>query len=88
TVYSGGSQTLTANRNLTNEYGTLLAERGATIKVNNGQLVNASGTIDAGNGDLWLSGEQIINKRAVFEFELSKGEQHQIPPKIMIRTEF
>ncbi|MER0497576.1 hemagglutinin repeat-containing protein [Aeromonas hydrophila] len=88
TVYSGGSQMLTANSNLTNEYGTLLAERGATIKVNNGQLVNASGTIDAGNGDLWLSGEQIINKRAVFEFELSKGEQHQIPPKIMIRTEF
>ncbi|WP_429068294.1 filamentous hemagglutinin N-terminal domain-containing protein [Aeromonas bestiarum] len=68
TVYSGGSQSLTANSNLTNEYGTLLAERGATIKVNNGQLVNASGTIDGGNGDLYLSSNELINKKQAFSF--------------------
>ncbi|MGR1252350.1 two-partner secretion domain-containing protein [Aeromonas veronii] len=61
TVYSGGSQTLTANSNLTNEYGTLLAERGATIKVNNGQLVNASGTIDGGYGVLDITALTINN---------------------------
>ncbi|WP_421143220.1 hemagglutinin repeat-containing protein [Aeromonas dhakensis] len=63
TVYSGGSQTLTANSNLTNEYGTLLAERGATIKVDDGQIINISGTVDGGNGTLFLSSSELINKR-------------------------
>ncbi|WP_421171421.1 filamentous hemagglutinin N-terminal domain-containing protein [Aeromonas dhakensis] len=80
TVYSGGSQTLTANSNLTNEYGTLLAERGATIKVNNGQLVNASGTIDAGSGDLWLSAQDVINKRAVFDVVTTQESSSQPLP--------
>ncbi|MGL6559286.1 DUF637 domain-containing protein [Aeromonas dhakensis] len=79
TVYSGGSQTLTANSNLTNEYGTLLAERGATIKVNNGQLVNASGTIDAGNGDLYLSSNELINKKQAFSFHKEKNNVIQGP---------
>ncbi|PJG59882.1 DUF637 domain-containing protein [Aeromonas cavernicola] len=66
TLYSGGHLSLTANSNLTNQYGTLLAEQGAALKVNNGQLINASGTIDAGNGDLTLSAQQVINKKAVW----------------------
>ncbi|HHQ4931036.1 TPA: hemagglutinin repeat-containing protein [Aeromonas hydrophila] len=88
TVYSGGSQTLTANSNLTNEYGTLLAERGATIKVNNGQLVNASGTIDGGNGDLLFSAQGIINKRAVFELTTTKevGAQ-QVPLDMYLKSD-
>lgn len=80
TVYSGGSQTLTANSNLTNEYGTLLAERGATIRVNNGQLINASGTIDGGSGSLLLSAQDIINKRAVFELTTTKETSAQQVP--------
>ncbi|MBL0638948.1 hemagglutinin repeat-containing protein [Aeromonas veronii] len=68
TVYSGGSQTLTANSNLTNEYGTLLAERGATINVNNGQLINASGTIDGGKGSLILLANTVVSKRLVNDF--------------------
>ncbi|MGY3962387.1 hemagglutinin repeat-containing protein [Aeromonas veronii] len=65
TVYSGGSQALTANSNLTNEYGTLLAERGAKINVNNGQLINASGTIDGGRGSLILLANTVVSKRLV-----------------------
>lgn len=84
TVYSGGSQTLTANSNLTNEYGTLLAERGATIKVNNGQLVNASGTIDVGSGDLWLGASTIVNKKAVFEYQ--SGNKEKIPMPVDQQT--
>lgn len=72
TVYSGGSQTLTANSSMTNEYGTLLAERGATIKVNNGQLVNASGTIDGGYADLHITATELINKKAIFEVSYEK----------------
>ncbi|HHW4402634.1 TPA: hemagglutinin repeat-containing protein [Aeromonas hydrophila] len=72
TVYSGGSQTLTANSNLTNEYGTLLAERGATIRVNNGQLVNSSGTIDGGYSDLHITATELINKKAIFEMSYDK----------------
>ncbi|MFQ2268429.1 hemagglutinin repeat-containing protein [Aeromonas hydrophila] len=79
TVYSGGSQTLTANSNLTNEYGTLLAERGATIKVNNGQIINSSGTIDGGRGDLLLSAQNIINKRAVFELKQEQSSSASTP---------
>ncbi|KHA57691.1 hypothetical protein NM74_04970, partial [Aeromonas hydrophila] len=79
TVYSGGSQMLTANSNLTNEYGTLLAERGATIKVNNGQIINASGTIDGGRGDLLLSAQNIINKRAVFELKQEQSSSASTP---------
>ncbi|MFQ2156962.1 hemagglutinin repeat-containing protein [Aeromonas hydrophila] len=75
TVYSGGSQTLTANSNLTNEYGTLLAERGATIKVNNGQLVNASGIIDGGSGDIKISALELTNKKAVFEYLSGENER-------------
>ena len=66
TFYSGGNLSLTANNNLTNQYGTLLAERGASLKVNQGQLINASGTIDAGSGDLWLSAQDIVNISALF----------------------
>ncbi|MBQ4680074.1 filamentous hemagglutinin N-terminal domain-containing protein [Aeromonas dhakensis] len=83
TVYSGGSQTLTANSNLTNEYGTLLAERGATIKVNNGQLVNSSGTIDAGSGDLFISAREIVNQRAKFVVN-NMGDEDFIPPQMKI----
>ncbi|WP_205756355.1 DUF637 domain-containing protein [Aeromonas veronii] len=79
TVYSGGSQALTANSNLTNEYGTLLAERGATIKVNNGQLVNASGTIDGGQGDLYLSANALINKKQAFSFHKESNDIIQGP---------
>ncbi|WAF77969.1 hemagglutinin repeat-containing protein [Aeromonas dhakensis] len=79
TVYSGGSQTLTANSNLTNEYGTLLAERGATIKVNNGQLVNASGTIDGGSSSLYLYANEILNKKSVFEYELGGDTKVDMP---------
>ena len=79
TVYSGGSQSLTANSNLTNEYGTLLAERGATIRVNNGQLINSSGTIDGGRGDLLLSAQDIINKRAVFELKQEQSSSASTP---------
>ncbi|MFQ2204734.1 hemagglutinin repeat-containing protein [Aeromonas hydrophila] len=63
TVYSGGSQTLTANSNLTNEYGTILAGQGAALRVVNGQLVNASGVIDSGFGDLNIFSDAVINKR-------------------------
>ncbi len=81
TVYSGGSQTLIANSNLTNEYGTLLAERGATIKVNNGQLVNASGTIDAGNGNLYIHARTVSNIKAVFTTTFNEKPSNQrIPP--------
>ncbi|ELB2792858.1 filamentous hemagglutinin N-terminal domain-containing protein [Aeromonas hydrophila] len=83
TVYSGGSQTLTANSNLTNEYGTLLAERGATIKVNNGQLVNASGTIDGGSGDLFINARDVINKRVVFDVVSTQESNNQTLPTSM-----
>ncbi len=85
TVYSGGSQTLTANSNLTNEYGTLLAERGATIKVNNGQLVNASGTIDVGSNELHMSASEIINRRAVFIVD-SGGDDSLVPTSIKVKS--
>ncbi|MCS3770387.1 filamentous hemagglutinin [Aeromonas hydrophila] len=80
TFYSGGNLSLTASSNLTNQYGTLLAERGASLKVNNGQLINASGTIDAGNGDLWLSAQDIINKRAVFDVVTTQESSSQPLP--------
>ncbi|WP_440894430.1 two-partner secretion domain-containing protein [Aeromonas dhakensis] len=80
TVYSGGSQTLTANSSLTNEYGTLLAERGATIKVNNGQLVNASGSIDGGSGDLRIYALDIFNQRA--ELKINPGIETNIGKNI------
>ncbi|MGL6334149.1 two-partner secretion domain-containing protein [Aeromonas jandaei] len=79
TVYSGGSQTLNANSSMTNEYGTLLAERGATIRVNNGQLVNASGTIDGGQGDLYLSANALINKKQAFSFHKESNDIIQGP---------
>ncbi|MFB3240895.1 DUF637 domain-containing protein [Aeromonas salmonicida] len=78
TVYSGGSQTLTANSNVTNEYGTLLAERGATIKVNNGQLINASGTIDGGSSELYLFANDIINKRSVLEVTSTQESNNNV----------
>ncbi|WP_421154204.1 hypothetical protein, partial [Aeromonas dhakensis] len=86
TVYSGGSQTLMANSNLTNEYGTLLAERGATIKVNNGQLVNASGTIDGGNGNLLFSAQGVINKKAKFEVsdQSKKYDGLKFPARLLL----
>ncbi|WGY31135.1 hemagglutinin repeat-containing protein [Aeromonas hydrophila] len=84
TVYSGGSQALTANSNLTNEYGTLLAERGATIKVNNGQLVNASGTIDGGNGDLFINARDIVNKKQVLEYSIIDDGSKKIPTSLML----
>ncbi|WP_323066148.1 filamentous hemagglutinin N-terminal domain-containing protein [Aeromonas jandaei] len=79
TFYSGGNLSLTANSNLTNQYGTLLAERGASLKVNQGQLINASGTIDAGSGDLWLSAQDVINKRAVFELKQEQSSSASAP---------
>ncbi|OFC48016.1 two-partner secretion domain-containing protein [Aeromonas hydrophila] len=84
TVYSGGSQTLTANSNLTNEYGTLLAERGATIKVNNGQLVNASGTIDGGSGSLSLIADSIENRKAIFISKESTETDKNIPLELLM----
>ncbi|MFM5874256.1 filamentous hemagglutinin N-terminal domain-containing protein [Aeromonas veronii] len=80
TFYSGGNLSLTANNNLTNQYGTLLAERGASLKVNQGQLINASGTIDAGSGDLWLSAQDVINKRAVFDVVTTQESSNQQLP--------
>ncbi|MDH0349142.1 hypothetical protein, partial [Aeromonas dhakensis] len=62
-VYSGGSQTLTANSSMTNECGTILAGQGAALRVDNGQLVNASGVIDSGFGDLNIFSDAVINKR-------------------------
>ncbi len=79
TFYSGGNLSLTANNNLTNQYGTLLAERGASLKVNQGQLINASGTIDAGSGDLWLSAQDVINKRAIFELKQEQSSSASAP---------
>lgn len=79
TVYSGGSQSLTANSNLTNEYGTLLAERGATIKVSNGQLLNSSGIIDSGVGSLFLIASKVINKRHVFIIKNTDAKTSSIP---------
>ncbi|MGU5653851.1 two-partner secretion domain-containing protein [Aeromonas allosaccharophila] len=84
TVYSSGSQTLTANSNLTNEYGTLLAERGATIRVNNGQLVNASGTIDGGGSDLFISAHEVVNKKQVLEYFFVNGGSKRIPTRLML----
>ncbi|WP_429069259.1 DUF637 domain-containing protein [Aeromonas dhakensis] len=84
TVYSGGSQMLTANSNLTNEYGTLLAERGATIKVNNGQLVNASGTIDGGGGSLSLIADSIENRKARFISKESTETDKNIPLELLM----
>lgn len=84
TVYSGGSQTLTANSNLTNEYGTLLAERGASLKVNQGQLINASGTIDAGSGDLFINAREIINKKQVLEYTSINDGSKKIPTSLML----
>ncbi|POG23958.1 hypothetical protein C2855_07595 [Aeromonas bestiarum] len=63
TVYSGGSQAITANSSITNEYGTILAGQGAALRVDNGQLVNASGVIDSGFGDLNIFSDAVINKR-------------------------
>ncbi|MFQ2049212.1 DUF637 domain-containing protein [Aeromonas veronii] len=80
TFYSGGNLSLTANNNLTNQYGTLLAERGASLKVNQGLLINASGTIDAGSGDLWLSAQDIVNKRAVFDVVTTQESSNQQLP--------
>ncbi|WP_339012862.1 DUF637 domain-containing protein [Aeromonas popoffii] len=80
TFYSGGHLSLTANSNLTNQYGTLLAEQGAALKVNQGQLINASGTIDAGNGELWLSARDVINKRAVFDISTTRESSNQQLP--------
>ncbi|MEL1219992.1 filamentous hemagglutinin N-terminal domain-containing protein, partial [Aeromonas hydrophila] len=85
TVYSGGSQTLIANSNLTNEYGTLLAERGATIKVNNGQLVNASGTVDAGSGDLNIYSPEVVNKRKILNVN-EEGTGVIIPTSILVEA--
>ncbi|WP_238157656.1 hemagglutinin repeat-containing protein [Aeromonas salmonicida] len=84
TVYSGGSQALTANSNLTNEYGTLLAERGANIKVNNGQLINASGIIDGGGSDLFISAHEIVNKKQVLEYSIINGDSKRIPTSLML----
>ncbi|WP_323943209.1 hypothetical protein, partial [Aeromonas hydrophila] len=70
--------------NLTNEYGTLLAERGATIKVNNGQLVNASGTIDGGNGDLFINARDIVNKKQVLEYSIIDDGSKKIPTSLML----
>lgn len=63
TVYSGGGQAITANSSITNEYGTILAGQGAALRVDNGQLVNASGVIDSGFGDLNIFSDAVINKR-------------------------
>lgn len=86
TVYSGGSQALTANSNLTNEYGTLLAERGTTIKVNNGQLVNASGTIDGGDRSLYIQAASVINKKAKFEVsnQSKKYDGLKFPTRLLL----
>ncbi|MDO2434823.1 hemagglutinin repeat-containing protein [Aeromonas veronii] len=84
TVYSGGSQAFTANSNLTNEYGTLLAEQGATINVNNGQLVNASGTIDGGGGSLSLIADSIENRKARFISKESTETDRNIPLELLM----
>ncbi|MFM5697114.1 hemagglutinin repeat-containing protein [Aeromonas veronii] len=86
TVYSGGSQALTANSNLTNEYGTLLAEWGTTIKVNNGQLVNASGTIDGGDRSLYIQAASVINKKAKFEVsnQSKKYDGLKFPTRLLL----
>ncbi|WP_421246929.1 DUF637 domain-containing protein [Aeromonas sanarellii] len=84
TLYSENHLALTASSNLTNQYGTLLGEQGASIEVTNGQLLNASGTIDAGSGDLWLSARGIINKRAIFEFTQSSSTGNSTPLELTL----
>ncbi len=77
TVYSGGSQMLTANSSMTNEYGTILAEQGATLRVNHGELVNASGVMNTKNGDLNIFSDSLLNKRHHFVvYKTGSGEEN------------
>lgn len=78
TIYSGGTQNLTANSNLTNEYGTILAERDANIRINNGSITNSSGTIEA-SGSLMLTANDILNQRAKFVVSRQGGGSAQPP---------
>lgn len=80
TFYSGGNLLLGANHELTNRYGTLLAEHGASLEVREGQLINASGTIEAGDGGLWLSAQDVINQRAILEIETTQESDDQPLP--------
>ncbi|WP_421260837.1 hemagglutinin repeat-containing protein [Aeromonas jandaei] len=80
TFYSGSSQTIIANSNLVNEYGTLLSELGSNISVSNGQLINASGVIDSGSGNLVVNAGEVINKRHVFILKKEMPNSHEIPP--------
>lgn len=72
TVYSGGSQALTANSNITNEYGAIIAEQNAGFKIKNGSLINSSGVIESAEGDVFLYANNVTNRRAVFEITESK----------------
>ncbi len=86
TFYSSGSQILTANNNLTNEYGTLFSERGATLQAIN--LINSSGVIDGGNGHLSILAKEIKNKRANFTYSLDDGEKKGNPPSVLRNSNF
>ncbi|MBM0490789.1 filamentous hemagglutinin N-terminal domain-containing protein [Aeromonas jandaei] len=72
TVYSGGSQALTANSNITNEYGAIIAEQNAGFKIKNGSLINSSGVIESAEGDVFLYANNVTNRRAVFEITESQ----------------
>ncbi|HHQ4444637.1 TPA: hemagglutinin repeat-containing protein [Aeromonas veronii] len=72
TVYSGGSQLLTANSNITNEYGAIIAEKNTGLKIKNGSLINSSGVIESAEGDVFLYANNVTNRRAVFEITESQ----------------
>ncbi|MFL9627844.1 two-partner secretion domain-containing protein [Aeromonas jandaei] len=72
TVYSGGNQALTANSNITNEYGAIIAEQNAGFKIKNGSLINSSGVIESAEGDVFLYANNVTNRRAVFEITESQ----------------
>ncbi|WP_221411074.1 hemagglutinin repeat-containing protein [Aeromonas hydrophila] len=56
--------------------------------MNNGQLVNASGTIDVVGGDLHISAGDIVNKKAIFEYEILTSGQVVQPPGILILKDY
>ncbi|WP_042043240.1 two-partner secretion domain-containing protein [Aeromonas rivuli] len=87
TIYSGGTQNLTANSNLTNEYGTLLAEKSSYLKVHNGSILNSSGTIES-NGDLTLLAGRVVNQRAKFVSTHEGGAGSQPPQGKVVTPEW
>ncbi|WP_205124744.1 hemagglutinin repeat-containing protein [Aeromonas hydrophila] len=46
--------------------------------------MNASGTIDGGNGDLFISAREIVNKKQVLEYSIIDNGSKKIPTSLML----